>query len=331
MRRGRLLRPHAAGQSVERGKAQRGPIVMQNEWATRREKAPGNSLEDGASAECRDEARDKRKGPVKTVVSSGGHSGPAPQNRDRRVAELEIMGIPIDNISMDHAIGEIVDWLHSETARQVCFVNADCVNISCRDADYREVLNRADLCLADGMGLNIAGKLLSQPIRDNVNGTDMFPLLCQRLASSDRKIFLLGARPGVVEDVEQWIDTHFPGTTVCGTRHGYFSAEEESEIVASIRDSGAHLLLVAFGAPKQDLWIHRRLGELGVKVAIGVGGLFDFYSGRHARAPMWMRRVGLEWLHRLILEPRRLWKRYLIGNVTFLARVLKEKVSPKRP
>ncbi len=242
---------------------------------------------------------------------------------------VTILGIPIHNISMAEAVDIIMAWLQAEEAREVCFVNADCANVSFQDAAYFEVLKEADLCLADGIGLNLAGKILHQPIVDNVNGTDMFPLLCERLSRTDTRVFLLGAEPGVADDVEKWITEHFPRLVVCGTHHGYFGVDEEERIVQQILSSGAHLILVAFGAPKQELWIHRHLNQMGVRVAIGVGGLFNFYSGRNPRAPEWMRNIGMEWMHRLYLEPRRLWKRYLVGNVVFLARVLKEKHFPR--
>lgn len=243
--------------------------------------------------------------------------------------QVTILGIPIHNISMAEALDTILEWLQDEQTRQVCFVNADCANISCKDTGYLEVLKKADLCLADGMGLHLAGKMLNQPIVDNVNGTDMFPLLCERLSKTDTRLYLLGALPGVADEVVEWIGARFPQLVICGTRHGYFQPDEEQEIIQEINASGADLLLVAFGAPKQDVWIHRHAKEMGVKVAIGVGGLFDFYSGRHARAPQWMRNIGIEWMHRLMLEPRRLWKRYLVGNVVFLARVVKEKCIPR--
>jgi N-acetylglucosaminyldiphosphoundecaprenol N-acetyl-beta-D-mannosaminyltransferase len=140
----------------------------------------------------------------------------------------------------------------------------------------------------------------------------------------------LGAKAEVVQGLVDWIRTHHPGVQIAGYHHGYFDPNDENRVIESIRDSGAHLLLVAFGAPRQDVWINRRLGETGTRVAIGVGGLFDFYSGRLPRAPLWMREIGFEWLYRMLQEPGRLWKRYLIGNCVFLFRVLKEKLFPGR-
>ena len=250
-----------------------------------------------------------------------GESTPSPDDR------LTILKIPIDNITMDKAVDTILKWLRENRSRQVCFVNADCANISYKNSDYLEVLKTADLCLADGIGLKLAGKLLSRTIAQNVNGTDMFPILCQQLAGTGLKVFLLGGRAEVVQGVADWINSNYAEVEVAGYHHGYFDRDDEPGIIKNIADSGAHLLLVAFGAPRQDIWINRHIVESGARVAIGVGGLFDFYSGRLPRAPLWMREIGLEWLYRMLQEPGRLWKRYLIGNFVFLFRVIKERLG----
>ena len=240
--------------------------------------------------------------------------------------KLEILRIRIDNITMAEAVETILQWLGESRSKQICFVNADCANIAYRSPDYLKVLNDSTLCLADGIGLKIAGKLLGQEIAQNVNGTDMFPLLCKSLDQTHFGLFLLGARPEVVEGVANWVHSNYPNLKLCGYRHGYFNSEEEPEIIQEIKNSGAHLLLVALGAPGQDMWINRHLDETGVRVAIGVGGLFDFYSGRISRAPAWVREIGMEWFYRFLQEPGRLWKRYFVGNSVFLSRVLREKL-----
>jgi len=244
--------------------------------------------------------------------------------------EVEALGVRMHNVTMAEAVEQICGWAGADQPRQVCFVNADCLNISRRDEDYKAVLNRADMTLADGIGVRLAGKILGWDIRQNVNGTDLFPRLCDALAAAGRSVFLLGARPGVAERVAAWMARREPAARVAGTRHGYFSEDEEAAVAEEIARSNADVLLVALGAPRQDKWIARRLKDTGVKVAMGVGGLFDFYSGRVARAPVWMRELGLEWFFRFLQEPGRMWKRYFVGNVVFLWRVGWERLR-RRP
>ncbi len=245
--------------------------------------------------------------------------------------QVTVLGIKLDNLSLADAVDHITTRLEDVKLTHVCFVNADCANIAYGNADYRTILARAELTLADGIGLKLAGRLLGQPIKQNVNGTDMFPPLCKALAASKRRVFLLGARPGVPEKVRDWIASRYDELTVCGWQHGYFEPDDTENVVRRIRESRADVILVAFGSPYQDLWLSRHLRETGAKVGIGVGGLFDFYSGRIRRAPGWMREIGLEWVYRLIQEPRRMWRRYLVGNVVFLYRVIKERSWNTQP
>ncbi len=242
-----------------------------------------------------------------------------------------LMGIPLDNLTLAEAVGEIVQAMEDDRPRRACFVNADCVNLALRHADYRETLRTADLAFADGMGMRLAGIVLGRRVRDNVNGTDLFPRLCEALDGRGKRIFLLGARPGTAERMAAWMAGRYPGIVVAGCRDGYFPPAEEAEVIGQVRRSGSDLLLVAFGAPRQDVWVDQHLPELGVKLAVGVGGLFDFFSGRIPRAPLWLRRLGLEWCYRLYREPRRLGKRYLLGNPVFLARLLRERIAGRNP
>jgi N-acetylglucosaminyldiphosphoundecaprenol N-acetyl-beta-D-mannosaminyltransferase len=233
-----------------------------------------------------------------------------------------LIGIPFDNVSMTEAIERICDAAQRPGLTRVAFINADCVNLASKHPAYRDALQTADYVFADGIGIKIAGQLVGCPVKENVNGTDLFPLLCRAIEGTGSRLFLLGGRPGVAERVREWIETHAAGVTVCGLQHGYFPASEQANVVRNINRSRADIVLVAFGAPKQELWIQETLTRSRARVAIGVGGLFDFYSGRIPRAPLWLREMGLEWTYRLYQEPRRLWRRYIIGNTTFLGRVI---------
>ena len=244
------------------------------------------------------------------------YGGTAKQTANR----TEFLGIPTDNLTMQEAIDAVMQ--PTLAARQVSFVNVDCVNKACRNQEYREALVTSDLRLADGIGLRIAGKILGNEVRQNVNGTDMFPRLCARLEDQKESLFLLGGKPGIADGVARWVKEGFPELTIAGIRHGFFEASEEGAIVEEINRSGATILLVAFGAPKQELWIRKQLKELKVRSALGVGGLFDFYSGMMPRAPQWVRELGMEWAYRLAKEPGRMWKRYVLGNGIFLFMVM---------
>ena len=236
-------------------------------------------------------------------------------------ASISIHGIRLVNLAMDEALAAIEAALAAHQPTRISFVNADCVNIAASNASYREALAGTDWVFIDGIGMRIAGKIMDQPVRDNVNGTDLFPRLCESLAQQGKRLFLYGAQPGVAAAAAEWAQARYPGLLICGTQDGYHPAHAEPKIAAGIRASGADVVLVALGAPQQETWIARNMAATGATVALGVGGLFDYYSGRIPRAPVWMRRLGLEWLFRLIQEPRRLWRRYVVGNAVFLGRI----------
>jgi N-acetylglucosaminyldiphosphoundecaprenol N-acetyl-beta-D-mannosaminyltransferase len=244
--------------------------------------------------------------------------------------KIQVLGVPVDNISMEQAIGEILACLSRYSLTRISFVNVDCVNIAQRHSEYLSCLRDCHWVLADGIGLKLGCNLLRTPISQNVNGTDLLPRLCEKLAARQGSIYLLGGQPGVAENVARWMQNTYPGLIVSGTQHGYYEADETAQVKARIRAAHADVLLVAMGAPKQELWIRDHAAETGVKVALGVGGLFDFYGGRIDRAPVWMREIGMEWLFRLGKEPRRMWKRYLVGNAIFGARIILAQLGARR-
>lgn len=241
------------------------------------------------------------------------------------IPRIEVCGLPVDNATMDEALDAVAARIAARAPTRLYYLNADCVNIAHRDEEYAEVIRCGDLVFADGSGLRLAGKMLRTPIRDNVNGTDMFPLLCERAAREGWRIFLLGARPGIADAVAEWIGKHHPDATVCGTHHGYFESDETDGVVAAIAKTRPDVLFVAFGAPRQEAFVDRYLEQSGACVGLGVGGLFDFFSGRMPRAPRWMRKLGIEWLYRFWREPGRMWRRYWIGNFVFVWRVWRSK------
>jgi len=238
---------------------------------------------------------------------------------------VELLSVRIDNVSMDQAIDQLNEVLEGSSSQRVSFANADCLNLSVGHREYLQALASSDKVFADGIGIRLAGRLLGSPLVENVNGTDLFPRLCERLSDEGRSLFLLGARPGIAEAAAENMRRRYPRLRIAGVRHGYFSPDEEAAVIAEINSSGADAVLVGLGAPRQELWLQRHQQALHPKLLLGVGGLFDFYSDRIPRAPIWLREIGLEWFWRLAQEPQRLWKRYLVGNPIFVLRVLGQK------
>lgn len=236
--------------------------------------------------------------------------------------KLDILGVPIDNVTMQEALDGIESAVDARRKQKVFFVNTFYLNVAWGDAAHHAVLCRGDRIFGDGSGVRLASKIVRTPIVDNVNGTDMIFPLCELCQRRGFRIFLLGSKPGVADGLKAWMETRYPGIQVAGAYHGYFDREKDRErILSLINDGRTDILLVGFSAPLQELWIEEHAERLTCPVMMGVGGLFDVYAGDIHRPATWLRKLGLEWVGRLFQEPRRLWRRYLVGNPQFLARV----------
>lgn len=200
----------------------------------------------------------------------------------------------------------------------VNFANAHCINTFKADPDYAAALRSTDLILPDGSGMRIAARLSGKDFADNLNGTDLFPELCHEATLRCQSIFLLGGAPQIAEQAAERMTGQIKGLKIVGCADGYFDPAEEDRLIERINQSGAGMLLVGFGVPLQEKWIARNRHRIEVPVILGVGGLFDYYSGRIPRAPAVLRAIGCEWIWRLAMEPRRLANRYILGNLTFL-------------
>ena len=235
--------------------------------------------------------------------------------------EISLFGLQVANVTLKQAVADIVEAAAAGRRQRIAFANAHVINHAAMSPLYARVLAGADKVYPDGSGMAIAARWSGSPLADNVNGTDMFPLLCAASASAGQKLFLLGGRPGVTEAAAQTVAARGWGDVIAGTHHGYVKrgGKEEAEAIEKINSSGASIVLVGMGVPIQDVWIKRNAGKLDAPVVMGVGGLFDFFSGQVSRAPAFLRERGLEWTWRLAQEPGRLWKRYVLGNVIFLA------------
>jgi len=228
-----------------------------------------------------------------------------------------VLGVRVDRLSQRQALDSIeqiiVQWRASDRAQvcqQIVTVNPEFVMNAQRNKDFRTAINAAALIVADGVGVVWATRYLGRPVPERVTGTDLLPELAQRCAAAGYRLYLLGAAPGIAEAAGARLQELASGLVIAGTYAGSPAPNEEEEIIERVRAAHADVLCVAYGAPAQDLWIWRNLARLPVAVAIGVGGAYDFLSGRQQRAPVFLRKLGLEWLYRLYREPWR-WRRML--------------------
>ncbi len=251
-----------------------------------------------------------------------------PRTGDRapiaNLPQAPLFGLSVGNTHMRRAVDWVIQRTRQRVRTQLNFVNAHCLNVAQRDPDYRRALQHSDQLFPDGSGISLAMRLQGMRLRDNLNGTDFFPHLCEQAQAHGLSLYLLGGREGVADEVAANMCRRFPGLRIAGTQHGYFNAHETDRVIAQINRSGADILLVAMGVPRQELWLERHGRRLRATTRAGVGGLFDFYSGRISRAPEWLRRAGMEWTWRLLQEPARMWRRYLLGNPLFVLYALRE-------
>lgn len=237
-----------------------------------------------------------------------------------------IVSARVDNLSIPEALDAIFAPADGRS-RVVHFVHPHALNLASDDPHLRACLDSADLVLPDGVGLRLASLVLGVSLRDNLNGTDLLPLLCRRAAAEGRPLALVGAAPGVAGDCARRLQEDFPGLRIPILSDGFLSPEQSGQLASRIAALHRPLVLVAMGSPLQEAWIWRHLASLPGVTALSVGGLFDFFAGRVPRAPWLWRELGLEWLFRLRCEPRRLARRYLLGNPLFLLRALRQRAS----
>lgn len=219
---------------------------------------------------------------------------------------VHLLGVRVDRVTMEEAMQRVEQFMRENTPHMI--VTSDTIGLmrAQDDPELRTIINEADLVTADGAGVILSARLLNLPLDVRVSGCDMVGEICKVAARLGRSVYLLGAAPGVAEKAAENLQKMAPGLKIAGCHHGYFTPEEEPEIIAEIAARHPGALFVALGIPRQEKWIKAHMQELGVPVCIGVGGSFDVISGLKKRAPRWMQRCGLEWLYRVLKEPSRL-------------------------
>ena len=239
----------------------------------------------------------------------------------KKAKYLSLFGLRVKNTSMKEA----VNWItHSQTKNDETqigfFINVNSINLSISEPKFFNQLTKADALFADGSGMRLAAKKAGFQLNGNNNGTDMLPHLCKTCVESKQSLYFFGAKPGIAEKAANTLRAKYSGLNIVGTEHGYNENKTSEQIIEAINNSGCDVLLVAMGSPVQEKWLLEHKDKLHCKTALAVGGLFDFYSGNISRSPMWLREIGMEWIWRLMQEPRNKFNRYVIGNPLFLYR-----------
>lgn len=242
---------------------------------------------------------------------------------------IRLFGVALDALTMDETVREIDRRISTDRFTQHVAVNVAKIVQMQTDRELAAAVRACDIVNIDGAGVVFGGRFLGLSIPERVAGIDLFHRLLKYSERTSRSVFLLGAEPDVLENTVAKIRSLYPRLSIVGFHHGYFWDDEDS-VIAMIRESRADMLFVGIGSPKKEQFIDRWRSELGVSFAMGVGGSFDVVAGKVKRAPLWMQRIGMEWLYRVIQEPRRMWRRYLVTNSKFMAMLLREKVRTIR-
>jgi N-acetylglucosaminyldiphosphoundecaprenol N-acetyl-beta-D-mannosaminyltransferase len=265
---------------------------------------------------------------MKPMASDPLRAGEKVDKTTDSIPYVRILGVKIHSVDMATTLDAVRNYIHDDQPRFVVTADSYGIVLAQTDDEFRKIVNGADLVTPDSSGILVGAKMLGAPLRERVSGVDIAREMCGMSAEEGFSIFFLGAAPGVAERAAENLARRYTGMRVAGTRDGYFSALEEPEVVDSVRKSGAKVLLVAMGIPRQEKFIRHHLREFGVSVAMGVGGSFDVFSGKVRRAPEWMQRHGLEWAYRLVKNPRKIRK--VAALPQFIGLVWREKYFPTK-
>lgn len=240
------------------------------------------------------------------------------------------MDCPFDSMTMDQSVEHIVAWCRGDrTPRTVVTMNASLLVMMHRDRKLADACRAGDLILADGMSVFLLSYLIGRPLAERVTGIDLMAALLRQGQKKKLRVFFLGAKEEVVSTLVRQCALDYPDLTVAGYRNGYFAEADHPEVIEQIRASRADMLFIGMTSPFKEAWAERHRDALGVPVVMGVGGSFDVLSGFVPRAPRFMQKLCMEWLWRVLMEPRRMWKRYLVTNTLFIKRAMREFVSAR--
>lgn len=238
---------------------------------------------------------------------------------------IDVLGVGFDNVTMDQAVAEGVRLMSEDGAHYVVTPNPEIVETCREDSEAMEAVRRADMVIADGIGVVYGAKILGTPLKGRVPGIEFAQNLMGRMAESGKSLFLLGAKPGIADQAAEKLKVRYPGLQIAGTHDGYF--KEDGPVLTQIRDSGADVVFVCLGAPKQEKWMLHNGEATGAHLLVGLGGCLDVFSGNVQRAPEAFQKLGLEWLYRLLKNPSRIGR--MMKLPLFLVHAAGEKRSRK--
>lgn len=238
---------------------------------------------------------------------------------------ISILGVPLDRMSYDEAVRRAEVLLEAEGAKSIVTPNAEIIMMAKGNPELKKALTNSDMCFPDGIGVVIASRIMGEPLRGRTAGFDLMIKLFEMSNMHKRSVYLLGGKPGIAELAAINIKVKYPQICVSGTHHGYFTKEEEAKIIEDINGAKPSLLLIALGAPKQEIFMNTYKGQLRCGVMMGVGGSLDVLSGKVERAPVAWQKLGMEWLYRLIADPTR-FSRVMVLPV-FLIKITADRLS----
>lgn len=244
--------------------------------------------------------------------------------------KIKLMGYYLDALTLDETVNAIEYCIDSKIKCQHGVLNAGKVVLAEKDHELKRILNECDILSADGMSIVWISKLFKMPLPERVTGIDLMERLIELSSKKAYRVYFFGAREEVVKKTVEAYKNMYPELIVAGYKNGYFSEDNNSDIVQEINRVKPDILFLGFSSPKKEYWINNNKDKLSLPFYMGVGGSFDIIAGYKKRAPVWMQKCGLEWLFRFIQEPGRMWKRYIIGNIKFLFIVLKYKICKKK-
>jgi len=221
---------------------------------------------------------------------------------------IEILGTKVNNVSMNQALQQISIWTTQDDKHHIVTADAYMINLASTDKKLQDIINNASLVTPDSSGVLLSAKLLKKELKNKVSGCELAENICKISGANNIKIFFLGGKPGISELAAKKMKEKYKHMQIAGYYHGYFSEEENQQVLDIINSSNADVLFVAFGIPKQEFWINENLSKICVKVAIGIGGTFDVMSGTVDRAPVIYQKLYLEWLYRYFKDPKKSYK-----------------------